>query len=130
MHYPFYRSGNDVIMHLHWNAPHKHGGKQSEDVDWLIITKPRPSSTQEVWLQLRSICNMMSYLTIFVLESLPNATPWHCPQSLINLLGSLYEEAQSDGVTRVIPGKRYNKWGCLNGDKSIHLTKIKLIKIS
>ena len=100
MHYPFYRSGNDIIMHLHWNALHKRGGKQSEDVDWLIITKPRPSSTQEVWLQLRSICNVMSYLTILVLESLPNATPWHCPWSLINLLGSLYEEAQSDGVSK------------------------------
>ena len=84
------------MMHLRWNAPHKHGGKQSGDVDWSIITKPHPSSTQEAWLQLWSICNVMSYLTILVLESLPNVTPQHCPQSLINLMGSLNEEAQSE----------------------------------
>ena len=99
MLYPFYRSGNDVIVHLRWNAPHKGGWKQSGDIDWLIITKPCPSSTQEAWLWLQSIRNMMSYLMILILESLPNATPWHCPWSLINLLGSLYEEAQSDEVS-------------------------------
>ena len=54
-------------MHLRWNAPHKHGGNQSGDVDWSIIAKPHPLSTQEVLLQLQSIRNVMSYLTIFVL---------------------------------------------------------------
>ena len=92
--YPFYRSGNDIIVHLHWNALHKCGRKQSGDVDWSIITKHHPSSTQEVQLQLQSVHNMMSYLTILVLESPSNVTPWHCPRSLINLPGSLYEEAQ------------------------------------
>ena len=31
-----------VIVHIHWNALHKHGGKQSGDIDWSIITKPPP----------------------------------------------------------------------------------------
>ena len=100
MHYPFYRSGNDIIVHLRWNALHKCGGKQSGDVDWSIITKPHPLSTQEVRLRHQSIRNMMSYLTILVLESLPNVTPRHCPRSLINLMGSLYKEAQSDEVSK------------------------------
>ena len=34
------------------------------------------------------------------MESLPNVTPRHCPQSLINLMGSLYKEAQSDEVSK------------------------------
>ena len=42
-----YRSGNEVIVPLRWNTPHKRGGKQSGDIDWSIISKPRPSSTQE-----------------------------------------------------------------------------------
>ena len=67
MRSPPYRSGNDIIVHLRWNAPHKCVGNQSGDVDWSIIAKPRPLSTQEARLQLQSICNMMSYLTIFVL---------------------------------------------------------------
>ena len=100
MCYPFYRNGNDIIVHLHWNTLHKRGGNQSGDVDWSIITKPHPLSTQEAQLWLQSICNMMSYLTILVLESLPNVTPRHCPRSLINLMGSLYEEAQSDEVSK------------------------------
>ena len=50
---------NDVTVHLHWNAPHKCGGKQSGDVDWLIITKPHLLSTQEAWLQLWGIRNMV-----------------------------------------------------------------------
>ena len=102
---PSYRSGNDVKVHLGWNTPQKHGGKQSGDVDWSIITKPRPSSTQKAQLQLQSIRNVMPYLTILVLESLPNATPQHCPWSLINLTGSLYKEAQSDEVS-----KRKSPW--------------------
>ena len=47
MHSPSYRSGNDVMAHLCWNAPHKRGGNQSGDVDWSIIAKPHPLSTQE-----------------------------------------------------------------------------------
>ena len=97
---PSYRSENDVIVHLRWNAPHKRGGKQSGDVDWSIVTKPCPLSTQEAWLRLRSICNMVSYLTILVLEMVLNATPRHRPQSLINLTGSLYGEAPSDRVSK------------------------------
>ena len=100
MHYPFYRSGNVIIVHLRWNAPHKSGGKQCGDVDWSIITKPCPSSTQEARLRLRSVRNVMPYLTILVLESLPNATPRYCPRSLINLTESLYKEAQSDEVSK------------------------------
>ena len=49
---PFIRLENDVIVHLHWNALHKLGGKQSGDVNWLIITKPHLLSTQEARLQL------------------------------------------------------------------------------
>ena len=105
MCYPFYRGGNVIIVHLRWNALHKRGGKQSGDIDWSIITKPCPSSTQEAQLRLQSICNVMPYLMILVLESLPNATPQHCPRSLINLMGSLYEEAQSDEVS-----KRKSPW--------------------
>ena len=100
MCYPFYRGGNVVIVHLRWNALHKHGGKQSGDVNWSIITKPHPSCTQEAWLWLWSIRNLMPYLTILIFESLRNATPRHCPWSLINLKGSLYEEAQSDKVSK------------------------------
>ena len=44
---PFISMENDVMVHLHWKAPHKHGGKQSGDIDWLIITKPHLLSTQE-----------------------------------------------------------------------------------
>ena len=64
---PFIRLENDVIVHLHWNAPHKRGGKQSGDVDLLIITKPHLLGTQEVWLQLRGIRNMVYYFTILIL---------------------------------------------------------------
>ena len=67
MHSPSYRSRNDIIVHLRWNALHKRGGNQSGDVDWSIIAKPHPLSTQEAQLQLRSVCNVMSYLTICVL---------------------------------------------------------------
>ena len=42
----------------------------------------------------------MSYLTILVLETVLNATPRHCPWSLINLAGSLYKEAPSDKVSK------------------------------
>ena len=84
MRSPSYRSGNDVIVHLRWNTPHKRGGKQSGDVNWSIITKARSSSTQEAWLRLRSIRNVMSYLTILILETVLNVTPRHCPRSLIN----------------------------------------------
>ena len=63
---PFIGTGNDVIVHLHWNALHKRGGKQSGDVNWLIITKPRLLSTQEAWPRLQSVCNVMYYLTILV----------------------------------------------------------------
>ena len=97
---PSCSSRNDVIVHLRWNALHKHGRKQSADVNWSIITKPHPLSTQEAQLRLQSVHNVMPYLTILVLESLPNATPQHCPWSLINLMGSLYEEAQSDKVSK------------------------------
>ena len=58
---------NDVIVHLHWNALLKCGGKQSGDVDWLIIAKPHLLSTQEVWPQLRGIRNVMYHFTILVL---------------------------------------------------------------
>ena len=58
---------NDIIVHLHWNTPHKRGGKQSGDVDWLIITKPCLLSTQEAWLQLRGICNVVYYFMILIL---------------------------------------------------------------
>ena len=100
MHSPSYRSRNDIIVHLRWNTPHKCGGKQSGDVDWSIITKPRPSSTQEVRLWLQSIHNVMSYLTILVLEMVLNATPRHRPRSLINLTGSLYGKAPSEEVSK------------------------------
>ena len=55
-------------MHLHWNALHKHGGKQSGDIDWLIIAKPHLLSTQEAWLWLQGIHNVMYHFTILVLE--------------------------------------------------------------
>ena len=100
MHYSFYRGANDVIVHPCWNALHKRGGKQSGDVDWSIIIKPHPLSTQEARLQLQSICNMVSYLTILVLEMVLNVTPQHHPQSLINLMGSLYGEAPSEEVSK------------------------------
>ena len=58
--------GNDVIVHLHWNALHKCGGKQSGDIDWLIIARPRLLSTQEAWPQLRCIHNVMYHFTILV----------------------------------------------------------------
>ena len=64
---PFIRLENDVIVHLHWNAPHKRGGKQSGDVDWLIIAKPHLLSTQEVRLWLRGIRNVVYYFTILIL---------------------------------------------------------------
>ena len=57
---------NDVIVPLHWNALHKHGRKQSGDIDWLIIAKPRLLSTQETRPQLRCVRNMMYYLTILI----------------------------------------------------------------
>ena len=111
MRSPSYRSGNDIIVHLCWNAPHKHGGKQSGDIDWSIITKPHPLSTQEVRLRLRSICNMMSYLTILILEMVLNATPRHHPWSLINLTGSLYREAPSDEVSKC-KSPWQQRWPC------------------
>ena len=64
---PFIQLENDIIVHLHWNVPHKCGGKQSGDVDWLIIAKPHLLSTQEAWLWLRGICNMVYYFTILIL---------------------------------------------------------------
>ena len=64
---PFIWLENDVIVHLHWNAPHKCGGKQSGDVDWLIITKPRLLSTQEAQLWLSGIHNVVYYFTILIL---------------------------------------------------------------
>ena len=42
---PFIWLENDVIVHLHWNGLQEYGGKQSGDVDWLIITKLHLSST-------------------------------------------------------------------------------------
>ena len=105
MRSPSYRRGNDVIVHLRWNAPHKRGGKQSGDIDWSIITKPHPSSTQEAWLWLWSVHNAMSYLMILILETVLNVTPWHRPWSLINLTRSLYGEAPSDEVS-----KRKSPW--------------------
>ena len=54
-------------MHLHWNTLHKHGGKQSGDVNWLLIAKPRLLRTQETQLWLRGIHNVMNYFTILVL---------------------------------------------------------------
>ena len=58
---PSYRSGNDVIVHLCWNAPHKRGRKQSGDVDWPIITKPCPLSTQRgiTLAQKHSQCDVL-----------------------------------------------------------------------
>ena len=64
---PFIRLENDIIVHLHWNAPHKRVGKQSGDVDWLIIAKPRLLSTQEAQFWLRGIHNVVYYFTILVL---------------------------------------------------------------
>ena len=64
---PFIRLENDVIVHLHWNAPHKCDGKQSGDVDWLIITKPRLLNTQEVQPQLGGVHNVVYYIMILVL---------------------------------------------------------------
>ena len=56
---------NDVIVHLHWNTPHKRGGKQSGDVDWLIA-KPHLLSTQEAQPRFRCIRNVMYHFTILV----------------------------------------------------------------
>ena len=67
MHSPSYRSRNDVIVHLRWNVLHERGRNQSGDIDWSIIAKPHPLSTQEAGLWLRSICNVMSYLMIRIL---------------------------------------------------------------
>ena len=64
---PFIRLENDVIVHQHWNTLHKRGGKQSGDINWLIITKPHLLNTQEARLQLRGICNVVYYFTILVL---------------------------------------------------------------
>ena len=64
---PFIRLENDVIVHLHWNALHKCGGKQSGDVDWLIIAKPHLLSTQEAQLWLWGICNVMYHFMILIL---------------------------------------------------------------
>ena len=111
MCYPFYRSRNDIIVHLRWNALHKHGGKQSGDVNWSIITKPHPLSTQEVQLWLQSVRIMMSYLTICISESLLNTTPQHCFQSLINIMGSPSKEAQSDEVSKCKSPWQW-RWPC------------------
>ena len=64
---PFIQLENDIIVHLHWNAPHKHGGNQSGDVDWLIITKPHLLSTQEAQPRLQGIHNVMYHFTILIL---------------------------------------------------------------
>ena len=64
---PFIWLENDVIVHLHWNAPHKRGGKWSGDVNWLIIAKPCLLSIGEVQLQLQGVRNVMYYFTILVL---------------------------------------------------------------
>ena len=55
------------MVHLHWNTLHKHGGKQSGDVDWLIISKPCLLSSQKGWLWHQGIRNMMYYFTILIL---------------------------------------------------------------
>ena len=93
---PSYRSGNDVIVHLHWNAPHKRGGKQSGDVDWSIITKPRPLSTQEVQLQLRNIHNVMYYLMILVFR----VTARRNSSALSSVSDKSYGEPQQRGSIR------------------------------
>ena len=69
---PFIRLENDIIVHLHWNAPHTHGRKQSGNVDWLIIVKPHLLSTQKAWLWLRGIRNMVYYFTILILGATVN----------------------------------------------------------
>ena len=84
-------------MHLHWNAPHKCGGKQSGDVNWLIIAKPHLLSTQEVQPHLQGVlqCGVLHYDTCF----------WsHCKLrlhgtdfgSLMNPKESLHREAHLD----------------------------------
>ena len=62
------------MVYLHWNTPHKCGGKQSGDFNWLIIVKPRPLSTQEVRLHFRGICNVVYYLTILILGATVNCS--------------------------------------------------------
>ena len=123
MRYSFYRGMNDVIVHPHWNALHKRCGKQSGDADWSIIIKPRPLSTQEVRLWLRSICNVVSYLTILVLEMVLNVTPRHHPQSLINLMGRLYGEAPSDKVSKH-QSPWQQKWPCKHTTLSPRALKV------
>ena len=107
----FYRSVNDVIVHPHWNTLHKCGRKHFGDIDWSIIVKLRPLSTQELRLWPPGICNVMSYLTMLILESVPNATPRHYSRSLINLMGSLYEEAKSDEVSKC-KSPLQQRWRC------------------
>ena len=63
---PFILLENDIIVYLHWNAPQQCGGKQSGDVDWLIIIKPRLLSTQQVQPWLQCICNEMYWITILI----------------------------------------------------------------
>ena len=99
MRYSFYRSADDVIVHLPWNALHKCGGKQSGAIDWSIILKPCPLSTQEARPRLQGICNVVSYLMTLVLETVLNVTSRHCPWSLINPMRSLYEEVPSEEVS-------------------------------
>ena len=64
---PFIWLENDVIVHLHWNAQKKCGGKQSGDADWLIIAKSHLSSNREVWLWLEGVRNVMYSITILIL---------------------------------------------------------------
>ena len=56
---PFILLENDVIVHLHWNAPQQHGGKESGDINWPVIIKFHLLSTQEVHLWLQVVHNVM-----------------------------------------------------------------------
>ena len=56
---PFILLENDIIVHLHWNAPQQCGRKESGDVDWPIINKPCLLSTLEACIWLQVIHNMM-----------------------------------------------------------------------
>ena len=57
---PFILLENDVIVHLHWNAPQQRGGKEYGDVDWPIIVKPHLLSTQGLVFDSQVICNMVT----------------------------------------------------------------------
>ena len=87
-------------MHLHWNALHKCGGKQSGDVDRSIIVKPHPLITQEAGLQLRGIRNMICYSTILILGVTAKCHSVALTSVSDKILKeSLHEEARSDEVS-------------------------------